>query len=108
MIKLMLMWLLMAITDNENSWLDELLRGDFYDAIVGPYVQTLGPVFHVIIFVLGPTLVGIKYQRLAPAAMIILVSGVVFAKFFETPIQFLFAVAAIFGLAGVLYSVVHK
>ena len=101
-------WLLMAAVDNENSLLDELMRGEWYTAIITVYTQTLGPVFHIIVFLLLPTLVGIKYQRFAPVAMIILVSGIVFAAFFETPIQFIFATAAIFGFAGILYSVVHK
>lgn len=106
-ISLILAWLL-AMVDNENSLVDEIMRGEWYTAITEVYTQTLGPVFHIIVFLLAPTLIGIKYQRFAPVAMIVLVSGVVFAMFFETPVQFLFAVAAIFGMAGVLYSVVHK
>jgi len=103
-----IMWLIKAAVDNENSLLDELLRGDWYVAITSVYTQTLGPVFHVLVFLLAPTLVGIKYQRFAPVAMIVLISGIVFASFFETPVQFIFAAAAIFGFAGILYSVVHK
>ncbi len=104
----MLACLVAAVVDNENSLVDELMRGEFFDAIISVYTQTLGPVFHVLVFLLAPVLVGIKYQRFAPVAMIILISGIVFAMFFQTPVQFIFAAAAIFGFAGVLYSVVHK
>lgn len=100
-------WVLAAI-DNEDSLVDELMRGEWFTAITSAYTQTLGPVFHVLVFLLGPTLIGIKYQRFAPVAMIILISGIVFAMFFEAPVHFIFAAAAIFGFAGVLYSVVHK
>lgn len=93
---------------HENGLLQPLVTGDWYTAIATVYTQTLGPIFHVLLFLLGPTLVGIKYQRFAPVAMGILVSGVVFATFFAADLQFLFAVAAIFGIAGILYSMVHK
>lgn len=103
---------LLALADNqighENGLLQPLVSGDWYGAIVAVFTQVLGPIFYVIIFSLGPTLLGIKYQRFAPIAMGILISGIVFAMFFDATLQFLFAVAAIFGLAGVLYSVVHK
>lgn len=100
--------LLTMAVDNEDSFLDDLLRGEFFGAITGVYTLTLGSVFYVLLFLLGPTLIGIKYQRFAPVAMIMLISGIVFAMFFPTPIQFIFAAGAIFGFAGVLYSVVHK
>jgi hypothetical protein len=100
--------LISVAVDNERSLMDELMRGEWYTAVVSVYTQTLGPLFHVLVFLLGPTLIGIKYQRFAPVAMAVLVSGVVFAMFFDAPLQFLFAVVAIFGLAGVLYSVVSK
>ena len=100
--------LLTMAVDNENSLLDDLMRGEWFPAITNVYTQVLGPIFYVLIFLLGPTLIGIKYQRFAPVAMTILISGIVFAMFFETPLQFIFATAAIFGLAGILYSVVHK
>ena len=103
-----LIMLITAAVDNENSLLDDLMRGEIFNAIVSVYTQTLGPVFHIIVFLMGPTLIGIKYQRFAPVAMIVLISGIVFAMFFDTPVQFIFAAAAIFGVAGILYSVVHK
>lgn len=93
---------------HENGLLRPLVEGEWYTAITSVYTITLGPLFHVIVFLLGPTLMGIKYQRFAPIAMTILISGVVFAMFFEASLQFLFASAAILGLAGILYSVVHK
>lgn len=93
---------------HENGLLRPLVEGQWYTAIVSVYTLTLGPLFHVIVFLLGPTLMGIKYQRFAPIAMTVLISGVVFAMFFDAPLQFLFAVTAILGLAGILYSVVHK
>jgi len=96
---------LMAV---ENSPLDHLVNGDFFNTIIGVYTQVLGPAFHILVFLLGPTLVGIKYQRFAPVAMIMLISGIVFGMFFQTPIQFIFAAATILGFAGILYSVVHK
>lgn len=103
-----LTWLLMAAVDNEDSLLDDLMRGEWFGAITGVYAQTVGGIFYIIVFLLGPTLIGIKYQRLAPVAMVILTTGIVFAMFFEAPLQFFFAVASILGLAGVFYSVVHK
>ena len=103
-----LIMLITAAVDNENSLLDDLMRGEIFNAIVSVYTQTLGPVFHIIVFLMGPALIGIKYQRFAPVAMIVLISGIVFAMFFDTPVQFIFAAAAIFGVAGILYSVVHK
>lgn len=93
---------------HENGLLQPFVEGQWYTGIVSVYTQTLGPLFHVLVFLLGPTLVGIKLQRFAPVAMTILISGIVFAMFFEGTVQFIFAVAAILGLAGVLYSVVHK
>lgn len=102
-----LAWLLTAV-DNEDSLVDELMRGEWYAAITGVYTQPMGYFFHVLVFLLGPTLIGIKYQRFAPVSMVILISGIVFAMFFEAPVQFFFAAAAILGLAGVFYSVVHK
>lgn len=99
----------MAIAvDNEDSLIDDLMRGEFYNAIITPYTQTLGPFFHIMVFLLGPTLVGIKFQRFAPVGMVILITGIVFATFFESPVQFFFATAAILGMAGIFYSVVHK
>lgn len=102
-----LMWLLTAV-DNDDSFVDELMRGEWFAAVTGVYTQTLGPLFHVLVFLLGPTLIGIKYQRFAPVSMVILISGIVFAMFFGSTVQFFFAAGAILGLAGVLYSVVHK
>jgi len=93
---------------HENGLLQPLVGGDWYGAVVAVYTQTLGPAFHVIVFLLGPVLVGIKYQRFAPVGMAILIAGVVFAMFFPSELQFLFAVAAILGLAAVLYGVMHK
>lgn len=101
-------WLLTVAYDNEDSLLDDLMRGEWFGAITGVYAQTLGGFFFIIVFLLGPTLIGIKYQRFAPVSMVILISGIVFAMFFEAPLQFFFATAAILGLAGVFYSVVHK
>jgi len=103
-----IMRLLMAAADNENSLMDDLMRGDWYVAITSVYTQTLGAFFHIIVFLLGPTLIGIRDQRFAPVSMVILISGIVFAMFFETDVQFFFSVGAILGLAGVLYSTVHK
>ena len=93
---------------HENGLLGPLVEGEWYTAITSVYTQVLGMFFHVLIFLLGPTLIGIKSQRFAPVSMAILISGIVFAMLFETPMQFFFAVAAILGLAGVFYSVVHK
>jgi len=93
---------------HENGLLQPLVSGDWYTAIVTVYTQTLGPIFHVMVFLLGPALIGIKSQRFAPVAMTLLISGVVFAMFFDATLQFMFAIAAILGLGGVLYSVVHK
>jgi hypothetical protein len=100
--------LLVFGVDNENSLLDELMRGEWYDAIIEVYTQTLGPAFHVIIFLVGPILLGIKYQSLAPVSMAILATGIVFALFFEATFQLVFAIAAVLGLAAMLYQVVHK
>ena len=97
-----------GLPDDEDSALPGLMEGGWFDAIVSVYTQILGPIFHILVFLLGPTLVGIKSQRFAPVAMIILVSGIAFSMFFEAPVMFIFAAAAIFGFAGVLYSVVHK
>jgi len=93
---------------HENGLLRPLVEGEWYTAITSVYTITLGPLFHVLVFLLGPTLIGIKSQRFAPVSMVILISGIAFAMFFETDIQFFFATSAILGLAGVLYSVVHK
>jgi hypothetical protein len=98
---------LMVLMEVENSPMSKLIHGD-WSVIFTTYTQTLGPAYHVLVFLLGPTLVGIKYQRFAPVAMIMLVTSIPFGVFFQTPIQFIFAAAAILGFAGVLYSVVHK
>lgn len=108
---LLLIQFLLAVDNDighENGLLAPLIQGDWYTAIISVYTQTLGPFFHVIVFLLGPTLIGIKYQRFAPVAMVILISGVVFAMFFDATLQFVFAVGAVLGLGGVFYSVVHK
>jgi len=93
---------------HENGLLNPLVQGEWYTAITSVYTITLGPLFHVIVFLLGPTLTGIKYQRFAPIAMGVLISGVVFAMFFSADLQFLFFIAAMLGIGGIFYSVVHK
>lgn len=108
MLEILIARMMAFAVENENSLMDELIRGEWYTAVTEVYVRTMGPAFHVVIFILGPALIGIKYQRFAPVAMIVLGTGVVFSTFFEAQIQFIFAGAAIFGLAGVLYGVVHK
>lgn len=100
----------LALYDNSESWLDELLAGDWYGAITGVYASTLGmPIFHAIVFLLAPVLIGIKYQRMTPVAMAILIGGTVFSVFFTDPtLQFVFAIFGVLGFGGILYSVVHK
>jgi len=93
---------------HENGLLRPMLTGDWYDAIVAVYAQVLGPVFHALVFLLGPVLIAVKYQSLAPLGIVMLISGVVFAMFFPADLQFLFAIGAILGLAVMLYMIVHK
>ena len=93
---------------HENDPMNQLMSGNWFSAIVFVYTQTLGPVFHALVFLLGPVLIGVKYQSMVPVSMAILVSGIVFASFFPADMQFLFSIAAILGLAGILYGVVHK
>jgi len=101
-----------AASDNnighENGLLNPLVSGGWFNAIVQVYTQTLGPIFHAMIFLVGPLLIGIKYQSMIPLSMALLVSGIVFAALFPADMQFIFSVAAILGLAGILYGVVHK
>lgn len=96
--------------DNTESWLDELLAGDWYGAISGVYADVVGmAMFHAIVFILGPVLIGIKYQQFAPVSMAVLVGGTICSVFFTDPaIQAIFAILGVLGFAGILYSVVHK
>ncbi len=101
--------LLMAY-DNTEGWLDELMAGDWYGAITGVYASQIGmPIFHAIFFILGPVLIGIKYQKMAPVSMAVLMGGTVFSVFFtDTSIQLMFGTLGLLGFAGILYSAVHK
>jgi hypothetical protein len=100
----------MRAYDNSESLLDELLAGDWYGAITQVYAQTLGmALFHSIVFLLGPVLIGIKYQQFAPVSMAVLAGGTVFSFFFtDTTLQATFAILGVLGFGGILYSVVHK
>ncbi len=96
--------------DNSDSLLDELLSGKWYDAIVGVYSFTMGSaLFHSLIFIVGPTLLAIKYKSLSPVAMVLMITGTIFSVFFTDPtIQFILGIMGVLGFAGILYSVVHK
>lgn len=96
--------------DNEDSFLDELLAGDWYGAITGVYVQTIPiAIFHSIVFLLGPVLIGIKYKQFAPVSMAVLAGGTVFSIFFtDTTLQATFAIMGVLGFGGIFFGVVHK
>ena len=103
--------LTMAALDNnlDNHLLENIRQGNWWTGITGVFTSAIGEFFFAILFTILPIgLVYIKPQNVVPAAMILLISGSVFAALFTSPIRFFFAVCAIFGVAIVLFGVAHR
>jgi len=113
MLETIMCHLMKAVTvawDNnlDNSLMEKLREGNWWDAITGVFGGPIGEFFIGILFLLGPAILYIKTQNTVPAGMAVLIEGAVFAALFTSPVRFFFAVVAIFGLAVVLYGVMKR
>ena len=97
-----------AAPENENSFMNQVIAGDWWGAISSVYVNVIGSTFWVIMIVLPCAMLYIKTRNSGPPTLLLIIGSAVFGFLFPMPARFLFVTFIGIGIGLILYGAFTK
>jgi len=94
--------------ENENSFMNQIVAGDWWGAISSVYVNVIGSTFWVIMIVLPCAMLYIKTRNSGPPTLLLIIGSAVFGFLFPMPARFLFVTFIGIGVGLILYGAFTK
>jgi len=94
--------------ENENTFMDQIIAGDWWGAISSVYVNVIGSTFWVIMIVLPCAMLYIKTRSSGPPTLLLIIGSAVFGFLFPMPARFLFVTFIGIGIGLILYGAFTK
>ena len=96
--------------ENENTFMDQIVAGDWWGAISAVYENPLGQVgiLYTILIVLPCAMFYIKIRNSGPPTLLLIIGSAVFGFLFPMPARLLFVVFIGIGIGLILYGTFTK
>lgn len=94
--------------ENENSFMEPIVAGDWWGALSSVYTNVIGGVFWAIMIILPCGMLYIKTRNSWPPTMLLIIGSAVFGVLFGSVVRVLMIIFIAFGVAIVLYKTFSK
>jgi len=97
-----------ATPENENTFMEPIVAGDWWGALSSVYTNVIGGVFWAIMVILPVGMLYIKTRNSWPPTMLLIIGSAVFGVLFGSVVRVLMIIFIAFGIAIVLYKTFSK